>query len=552
MPHISLVFGEMWDSTALTPRLLTLNQQFEVDICQSHISRKTSEMWGTHVRGRGKSSTETPFLEERRIMTEDTMVAPAPTASPAPSSAPAAAPVASPVAAPAATSTVDPGKFPIREDYAAALLTEKLGAIASPEEPAAEPVVEAVDSVEVAAPAEEEDFSLELEAIVTPEVLSQMVTDNPDFGKLLEADARLKGQLYKTAREAAELKPYREIFPDIDSAKTALDHSSTWVDVRETFLGSTTREGTMASLNKIAELSYERDGDGNVVMQNGKPVIGDDFFGFVDNVVSLDLEHRAQDISSRLKANRYGSEEERTRDQRVKDALEVLREESAATSPALEAQPDALRRKADELDRRERALNIRQYGEKVEERRQFEGGLQTEAQTRIHDGISKIIANVEKQGGVVSPYLKNILPKAIGAKLIRKIQANPALQDQMHSLQRLPIGDASRQRRLAAIDRAVQQYLPEVAREELREAGVQIANASAAKRAKVDAQIDSTRKTEPKGSTGPAGSGSAAMSSSAAYDHAQAEWQRANPGKPFDKVARELILPRVLQLMTSR
>jgi len=91
-----------------------------------------------------------------------------------------------------------------------------------------------------------------------------------------------------------------------------------------------------------------------------------------------------------------------------------------------------------------------------------------------------------------------------------------------------------------------------VAREELREAGVQIANASAARRAKVDAQIDSTRKTEPKGSTGPAGAGSATMTSSAAFDHAQAEWQRANPGKPFDKVARELILPRVLQLMTSR
>jgi hypothetical protein len=513
---------------------------------------------------------------ERRPMTEATIAAQAPAA------APVSAPIATPApAAPAPsfggagstpTSQVDPGKFPIREDYAAALLKEKLGAIHGqpgqvppPEEqpvPADEPVVmtepssptaDAIETpVEVSEPSVEEDFQLELEAVVTPEVLSQMVTDNPEFGKLLEADSRLKGQLYKTAREAAELKPYREIFPDLDSAKVAQDHSSTWIDVRETFLGSTSREGTMASLSKIAELSYERDSDGNVVMQNGKPVIGDDFFGFVDNVVGLDLEHRAQDVSARLKANSYRSEEERNRDQRVKDALDTLREESAATSPAIEAQPDALRRKADELDRRERALNLRQHGEKVEERRSFESGLQTEAQTRIHDGIGRIIANVEKQGGVVSPYLKNILPKAIGAKLIRKIQANPALQDQMHSLQRLPIGDASRQRRLAAIDRAVQQYLPDVAREELREAGVQIANASAAKRAKVDAQIDSTRKTEPKGSTGPAGSGSATMTSSAAFDHAQAEWQRANPGKPFDKVAREMILPRVLQLMTSR
>jgi hypothetical protein len=480
-------------------------------------------------------------------MTEETMVEAAPVAAPAPE--PVAAPEPAPVAAPAA-STVDPAQFPIREDYAAALLAEKMAAIAPPEVVAEEEPVP-VSAEENDAPPVEEDFQLEVETIVTPELLSQMVTDNPEFGKLLLADARLKGQLYKTAREAAELKPYREIFPDLESAKTAMDHSATWVDVRETFLGSTSREGTMASLNKIASLSYERDGDGNVVMRDGKPVIGEDFFGFVNNVVGLDLEHRAQDVAARLKANNYRSEEDRARDQRVHDALAVLREDSAATSPASETQPDALRRKAEELDRRERALDARQHGEKVEERRTFEQGLQSEAHTRIQEGINKILENVEKQGGAVSPYLKNILPKAIGAKLIRKIQANPALQEQMHSLQRLPIGDASRQRRLAAIDRAVQQYLPDVAREELREAGVQISKASAAKRAKVEAQIDSTRKTEPKGSTGPA-SGSSGMSSSAAYDQAQAEWQRANPGKPFDKIARELILPRVLQLMTHR
>ena len=94
-------------------------------------------------------------------------------------------------------------------------------AAAEPSEPLAEAAPVEPPSEVTAAPAvpEEEDFQLELETIVTPEVLSQMVTDNPDFGKLLEADSRLKGQLYKTAREAAELKPYREIFPDLDSAK---------------------------------------------------------------------------------------------------------------------------------------------------------------------------------------------------------------------------------------------------------------------------------------------------------------------------------------------
>jgi hypothetical protein len=163
-------------------------------------------------------------------MTEATIAAPAPAAAPTPAPAPAAPPTPSFGGGSVPTSSIDPGKFPIREDYAAALLTEKLAAIpAEPEQVSAvdeQPVASIDETVVVVEPSEppvevspapaEEDFQLELEPIVTPEVLSQMVTDNPDFGKLLETDSKLKGQLYKTAREAAELKPYREIFPDID------------------------------------------------------------------------------------------------------------------------------------------------------------------------------------------------------------------------------------------------------------------------------------------------------------------------------------------------
>lgn len=505
---------------------------------------------------------------------------------PAPAAAPAASSPAS-VVAPASdkapvsgasrsTAPVDPAKFPVREDYARELLKEKLAAIGTPDEP---PVAEAPqdtapvdpsaenaeaaevlkgDSVDVPsadnAPAvetEEADFELEPEAIVTPENLSQMLKENAEFGKLLEADPKLKGQLYKTAREAAELKPYRELFPDLESAKSAQNDSATWVDVRETFLGSASREGTVKTLAKIAELSYERDADGNVTLANGEPVIGDDFYGFVDNVAGLNLAHRSEEVEARLQANRYASDEARARDVRVKAALDVLRDDDAPAAEDAPAVNETLRRKQEDLDRRERELNQRLQSDKLQERRSFEASLQEEAQKRFHDGIGKILANVEKQGAVVSPYLKNILPKAIGAKLISKIQSNPTLQGQMQELQRLPVGDASRQRRLAAIDRAVQQYLPDVAREELREAGVQIAAAAQTKRARVDAQIDATKKTEPKGSTGPASSGSA-LNAGAAFEHAQAEWQRANPGRPFDKIAKDQILPRVLQLMQAR
>lgn len=528
----------------------------------------------------------------------ETIAAPAPAAasSPAPASAPASsapAPVAAPapVSTPATpsspapqtwgtggvTTTVDPNKFPIKEDFAREVLKEKMAAIPAVEEapapaeevaPAVEPAAEPEAAPEVAAPdaepkveepaAAEPDFELEPEGIVTPEALTQMVKDNPELGKLLELDPRLKGQLYKTTREAAEVQAYKAILPDVESAKEAVGLATTFNDVKSVFMGSTTKEGTIAALGKIAELSYERDANGNVVMENGQPVIGEDFFSFVDNTVRIDLEHRRDEVKERLDANQYhigAKTQEEAQAAYDHDANRIAFFDDmlgeVVEAPAIDQLPPELQRKAAELDRREKEINQRQHGEKVEERRTFESGLQKEAETRINDGIGKIIANVEKQGGVISPYLKNILPKAIGSKLIAKIQGNPALKANMDALQRLPMSPEARTRRIAAIDRAVQDYLPEVAREELREAGVQIANASAAKRAKVDAQIAATKKTEIAGSHGVPGGGSAPMTSSAAFDHAQAEWQKTNPGRPFDKVARESILPRVLQLMTA-
>ena len=50
VPHISLVFREMWDTTGLDP-FTSKNksglESYEGRAVESHISRKTSEMWGT-------------------------------------------------------------------------------------------------------------------------------------------------------------------------------------------------------------------------------------------------------------------------------------------------------------------------------------------------------------------------------------------------------------------------------------------------------------------------------------------------------------------------
>jgi hypothetical protein len=46
VPHISLVFREMWDTTALDRWFLGASHK-RLRFVESHISRKTSEIWGT-------------------------------------------------------------------------------------------------------------------------------------------------------------------------------------------------------------------------------------------------------------------------------------------------------------------------------------------------------------------------------------------------------------------------------------------------------------------------------------------------------------------------
>src|ERR1700677_3444835 len=47
VPHISLVFGEMWDTTDVGRKVHRMNQSQREDAVVSHISPKTSEIWGT-------------------------------------------------------------------------------------------------------------------------------------------------------------------------------------------------------------------------------------------------------------------------------------------------------------------------------------------------------------------------------------------------------------------------------------------------------------------------------------------------------------------------
>lgn len=489
--------------------------------------------------------------------------APAPVASPAPvvstpeATPAAAAPVTTPAAteapAAAAEATAEPqpwqsqlnrSDYQSSDDYTRALLKERMDALKTqleapdktePPAAAATPEAAAAATTDGAAapPEQQPEFVLEPEPVITPEAMSQMAKDNPKFKELLDSDEKLKNSLYKTAREAAEVKQWKAEFIDLQSAKTAKQNAAVYTDVREQFLQSTTPEGAAKALDKIAELCYERDEKGNVVMDNGRPVIGEDFFGFVESTVKRDLEYRLQEVSNNLNANRYQNDEERDADERRKTALEVLMEDFSPASTAQEQDiPEGLKQRAAELDRREQAIRDGESAKERTARVDFERDIVGEANNRIQSAIKGIFDSVKRQGAVISPYLEKVLPNTIGTKLSKACQNDTTLANEMKELSLLRPSAAARASRLQVIDRAVQNLLPDIARAEFTEAGIHFKTGQDAKLGKIAAQETNTNRTEPKGSTSPTNPvQQQPMTAEAAWKQAETLWMAKNPGR---------------------
>jgi hypothetical protein len=442
-------------------------------------------------------------------------------------------------------------------DPAAAAAAAAPAEVAKPEDAAAEVKPEDQAAKDLAAKAAEDEYTFDLDEptpAVDPEQLSKIAEEKPEFKQLLESDPELKELLYHNAREAAEVKGFREFFPDVQSAKFAHENASTFIDVRDTFLGSTTADGTRATLQKMAQLAIERDEQGNPIIDplTGQPKIGDDFYGFMDNARDLNMQYDREELQTRLTANQYPNDAARERDQIAAAAFDVLKEyytpEQGAGTQDL---PQELQARSAELDRREREMNDRAQKEKVGERQQFEQSLIKDSTTRVETSINRIIDSVIKQGATVAPFLREMLPNKIGSELMKVVAKDPKLKADMAELQRLPMTAEVRNRRLALVDKAIQIHLPNIARVQLKAAGVQLMRTQEDKLKKIDAQKNASR-SEPKGSAASASPNTAPPSEEAAWQQATQHWQKTNPGRPVDRDAKNAIALLSIRLQTGQ
>lgn len=448
--------------------------------------------------------------------------------------------------------------LPVELEEAAASTEDPAPVADATVDPAADPAatVKTPEEIEAEAKAAQEEldkeFNLEEPSALEPEALSAMLRENEEFRAIVEADPKLKGQLYKTAREAAALKPYRELFPDVESAKIAAETSTQFNDLRGVFMTSTTREGAMATLSQIAQLCGEVDDQGAPVLDaQGHQIIGEDFYGFVDNVIAIDLANRRQQVEERLEKNLYRSDEEREKDEQRLSAMNILKGEDSPAPAASGELPEALKAKAAEIEREHAKLNDHKTAEQKAQHQAYEQGVKTASVNKLKSNIDGIIESVVRQGAVIAPFVREALPEKIGAKFVARMKADKVLGAQLEQMAReLPATEAAKNRRLARFQTAVETYLPDIAREVLREAGVQPKASQDAKSEKVAAQIANSR-SEPRGSTGPAAPGQP-MDAQAARDKATAEWRQKNPGRSQDRFAQQEILTRAVQLQLGQ
>jgi hypothetical protein len=78
---------------------------------------------------------------------------------------------------------------------------------------------------------------------------------------------------------------------------------------------------------------------------------------------------------------------------------------------------------------------------------------------------------------------------------------------------------------------------------------VQLINGQTAKLDKIDAQAANTQKTEPRGSRIPTPTvGRQPLEAADAYAAVQAKWQKANPGRTWDRSVQDRMMPEIIRL----
>lgn len=398
----------------------------------------------------------------------------------------------------ASQSDLSPQDFGSLEDYAQALIDKKQSA-QSEEDQGAQPEAAAVpedessvstgdeatateenadDSPSGAAVAHELD--LENEEFLSTKGLNDKINANAALKQALEADQPLRNAMFRNARLASEAAGYKEIFPDLDSARYAADQAATFAGLDHAFLNAGSKQGAEQFLGHWAQMALLTDENGNVLRdQSGNPQMHNAWSSVNQHIFDSQLDF------VRKKAERSGDHE-------LVAALDVIRESVSPSLPATDELPPHLRAAAESINRREQELTRQQLMQQERAARAFENSVGEAASEKINALVQPAL-----EKAALSDFVRQTAREKIENAIVEGLSNNRFFQSRMAELSRFPASEEARQQRLNLIMTHVQSMAGPIVRQVLREASQPVIKAQEDRRAKIESQIARTR-SEPR------------------------------------------------------
>ncbi len=341
----------------------------------------------------------------------------------------------------------------------------------------AKPIVDEADQQQ------EAGLDFDADDVFSPKDLNERINANPALRQALEADPALRNAMFRNARLATETGRYKDVFPDVDSARYAAQEAARFREIDDLFTDAITPEGTSRFLQKWAEMAVLVDEQGNPVLENGVPRMHPAFVSLLDNMRNNELEFLRQN------AERNGDEE-------LVAALDIVGERTSPDSRAQDSElPPRIRAAAEQIRARESELNRRQLEQQYAEHARFNHAVSEEVTQRIDTLIEPALDKA-----ALSDFVRQTAREKIDNAIADSLGRNRFFQARMAEIDRYPLTPQTRQQRLNVVMSHVQAIAGPIVRQVLREASQPVMRAHEERKTKIDAQVARSR-SEPKGTT---------------------------------------------------
>ena len=342
-------------------------------------------------------------------------------------------------------------------------------------------------SAEASSAAADYPLDLDNEDFLSTKALNDRINANAALKQALEADQSLRNVMFRNARLASEAAGYREVFPDVESARLAANHAAEFAALDHSFLNAENRQGAEQFFSRWAQMAMLNDENGNALRdQYGNPRMHPAWSAVNDHLFHSQLDY------VRNKAEKTGNHE-------LLAALDVIRDGISPSSPALAELPPHLQAAADSINRREQELTRQQLAQQQREAETFEVAVGEEASSRINALVEPVL-----EKAALSDFVRQTAREKIESAIVDSLDRNRFFQARMAELKRFPINDETMEQRLNLLMTHVHSIAGPIVRQVLREAAQSVMKAQEERRAKIESQIARTR-SEPRsvGGAGP-------------------------------------------------